>query len=406
MRRALLSLWEIEEIKNKNNLNKGFKKHRTFERIKRLMSEIKEENGRRFYSLDVNEPVIIGKTRAGDPLKVIESFDKTLIAYSESKAAKPLTSMPIVLLSGYLCFPNIWGQYVEKLRPYFNIIRIRTRGHFESELGQSNAKTYLDDCTIDLELIRRAENIDKMILIGHSMGGLISLNYTRIYGDEHLGSLILVSAPYGDPFKTTYFGNLKTLGAVADILMCLLQLLEIEKIKQGKLVNNEFVKRLSYSLITGTLFKNSLNGIEEEELEYLIKWGSTIPVETISIALRSMRKIDLFNHLHDITTPLLVISGLNDLIVHWSNGLRVVEEINKNKGNAEICFLPCGHMPMMEFPDAFLNITLKFLMENLNDLKNKEELKKLIEHDDNKHLFIPLQGLENEESTLNNQLVQ
>ncbi|MEM4331482.1 MAG: alpha/beta hydrolase, partial [Candidatus Anstonellales archaeon] len=301
------------------------------------------------------------------------------IAYSETRPEKSTNtcSVPIVILSGYLCFPNIWRYFVDELKRHFRIIRIRTRGHFESELGGSNAYTYIKDAAADLEVIRLSENIDKMILIGHSMGGLISLNYISQYGHNNLSGLVLVSSPFGDPFKTTYFGNLEKLGSIFDYLSYLLQLSNIDILKR-MLGKSAIVKRISYSLITGTLLKNSLNGIDDKELEYLIKLGSTIREETIAIALRAMRKLDLKKCVEEISIPCLIIAGINDLIVNWKNAVRVFEIIKSNNGNANLCFLPCGHMPMMEFPNAFNYSVINFMCSNIREVGENEEIRKIL----------------------------
>ncbi|MEM3030110.1 MAG: alpha/beta hydrolase [Candidatus Micrarchaeia archaeon] len=324
-------------------------------------------------------PEVIGKTRHGDPLKAIKSHDGARICYSDHNPKKPVSDIAIVMLPGWGCYPSIYGQQAALLGKHFRIIKVRTRGHFESELGASTTATYIHDCAKDVAVILKSEGIKRTILVGHSMGGLTALEFYKEFNGDKIAAMALLSAPYGDPFKTLPV-NLQRLGPWVDLLSFELEYAPfIDRLKNTWLVNNALFRRIFYSLITGTVFRNSENGLDNEELKLLMQRALEVPVETMAMALRAMRRMNLYPFLKDIHAPTLVLAGLNDVLVHWRHGEEIASVINSGNGGNMATFvkMACGHMPMMEFPEKFNHLFLTFLLEKVPELRGSERLKKV-----------------------------
>lgn len=77
---------------------------------------------------------------------------------------------------------------------------------------------------------------------------------------------------------------------------------------------------------------------------------------------RSTKKETVASRLWEITVPTLLVWGRNDLITPPD----VAEEFRERIPNAELHFIEeCGHAPMIEHPETFNRIMLRFLRQTI-----------------------------------------
>jgi pimeloyl-ACP methyl ester carboxylesterase len=79
-----------------------------------------------------------------------------------------------------------------------------------------------------------------------------------------------------------------------------------------------------------------------------------------SEALNAIYDLDLTDHLHKITCPTLAIFGQQDAIVPVADGHLVKQHI---PGSHLALIDHCGHFPMYERPQQYLNELRAFLLE-------------------------------------------
>lgn len=84
-----------------------------------------------------------------------------------------------------------WEFLTSNLKKYYQILRIDLRGHGDSELG--NDEISLDTYVKDLKNLLDELKIQKVNLIGFSLGSIVALDFTRKYPEE-VSSLVLMSA--------------------------------------------------------------------------------------------------------------------------------------------------------------------------------------------------------------------
>ena len=105
----------------------------------------------------------------------------------------------IVLLHGFLGAKEIWGDYVSRLSKKYRLIVLDIPGH-----GQSESLGYLHHMELLADLVREilhSLKIRKALLIGHSLGGYISLAFAEKYPDSLQGLILLNSTAKGDDSK-------------------------------------------------------------------------------------------------------------------------------------------------------------------------------------------------------------
>ncbi len=117
------------------------------------------------------------------------------IYYSDSGQGRP-----VVLLHGYLESSEIWGSFAEKLASACRVISVDLPGH-----GQS--KTYGDCHSMEfmasaLKSLIDSLNLRKIFLLGHSLGGYVTLAFAELYPDSLAGYCLFHSHPFPDTPET------------------------------------------------------------------------------------------------------------------------------------------------------------------------------------------------------------
>ncbi|MBI1320547.1 MAG: alpha/beta fold hydrolase [Candidatus Hydrogenedens sp.] len=107
--------------------------------------------------------------------------------------AKPDSSMPILCVHGYVCNGAYWIPLKPALRAagFHNLYTINmdpTFGSIEDFARQVAAR---------VDAIRQETGAEKVALIGHSMGGLVSRCYVQHHGgDAHVSRIITLGTPH------------------------------------------------------------------------------------------------------------------------------------------------------------------------------------------------------------------
>lgn len=102
---------------------------------------------------------------------------------------------PLVLVHGYLDLAHSWVSFVRELQnetrqqPW--IVAPDCRGHGDSGWIGAGGYYYFPDYVFDLESVVRALGVPRFKLIGHSMGGTISLLYSGTF-PERVSRLVLI----------------------------------------------------------------------------------------------------------------------------------------------------------------------------------------------------------------------
>jgi pimeloyl-ACP methyl ester carboxylesterase len=323
------------------------------------------------------------KTPLGGKLTWIRSFDGAKIYYAyyiPKDKSKRKEKRTIVFGSGWLAFPMIWRRQVEAFKNDYYIITIRNRGCFGSELGKSTAKTYIEDSAEDLKQILDERKVKKAVIVGHSMWGLIALQFYKKY-PQRVAGLVLVSAPDANPLDYFFF---KRLSKYQFLLTWILKI--IEKVPVIDILKNLLISRtrnfnyLIQVALTGTLINQGY--LDEEELNQIILKIKEVPSKVGAMSLRAMLDMDLSDILPHISVPTLVVAGKADPIVMWTSSKRIVEDINfdREEKYAELFLMPkCGHIAMMEHPSKFNQKFQEFLEKRVIPYWDKKRTREYAE---------------------------
>jgi len=125
-------------------------------------------------------------TTSIQPLSRILRVNDLDLHYLEWGAAD---APPIVCVHGYTGSADAFSAPARHLHDRYRILAFDVRGHGESAWSPAGAYRYEDQAK-DLAEFAKQLGLDKFVLIGTSMGGIIAMTYAAEYGDRLLGLVI------------------------------------------------------------------------------------------------------------------------------------------------------------------------------------------------------------------------
>ena len=138
--------------------------------------------------------------------KYLVSYDGTRIYYNHHKGRNPLT---LVFLHGVGANWTVWRKEVNYFkRRGYSTLAMDFRGHGRSDMPPEFEKYRPPLFARDLYEILQFENVNNFVLLGHSLGGAIAVNYCMLYKRNYPRSLVLVESTITYPFDHNRLFNL------------------------------------------------------------------------------------------------------------------------------------------------------------------------------------------------------
>jgi pimeloyl-ACP methyl ester carboxylesterase len=90
---------------------------------------------------------------------------------------------PLILIHGGLDQSRSWDDVARALRTTFHVIAPDLRGHGDSNWATGSSYSQADH-VYDLTGLVKAASLEKVAIVGHSMGGMVSLTYAGAFPDK------------------------------------------------------------------------------------------------------------------------------------------------------------------------------------------------------------------------------
>jgi pimeloyl-ACP methyl ester carboxylesterase len=235
---------------------------------------------------------------------------------------------PVVLVHGFPFDGSIWQGQVDELSKDAHVIAPDTAGFGQSHDLPGDSKDATLDMYADvLASTLKANGQEKVVLVGHSMGGYMAFAFARRHADMLLG-LVLVATKAGADTEAGREGRYKQAAGVEEkgaqvVVEAMLPKLFAPSTYEEK---PELVEQ-----IRGTMMNQNRHGI----IAALYAMASR-PDSTPTMA--------------KIKVPVLIISGTEDAIIPAAEADTMANGI---KGSKHIAIEGAGHMLMLEEPEAF-----------------------------------------------------
>ena len=275
----------------------------------------------------------------------LESFDGTKIFYIHKPGKINKT---LVFLHGVGGNWTIWKREIEFFQKKgYSTLAIDLRGHGMSDAPEDFDKYQLPHFSKDVNEVIKKEKIKYFTLIGHSLGGCISIVYCNNHQQELPNHLILVETCSIYPF--THKNMLNFGPYLTDFLRFV--------------ARHKATHRQHYFHFQETDL--SVKGIRKQ-INLISHLIHITPLRSIAKALDNAEKYSFNNQqqindtLRNFNHPTLIIAGEYDKVIP----LKFSQHIKKLVKNAKLNVLKCGHNITIEKPEEVSKEIYKFIKEN------------------------------------------
>lgn len=243
------------------------------------------------------------------------------------------SGMPVILIHGFCESNAFWKDFAGHLSPRFRVIAIDLPGFGESPLKKKDITIeYMADRVHD---VVKHLNIDQCVMIGHSLGGYVTLAFAEKYEDKLKGIGLFHSTVFADsPEK-----------------------------RKNRNKTAEFVEKHGSAVFAESFVPSLFYEPNLEKFKDTVTWLKTIaastPAEGIIAATKAMRdRKGRTEVLKNIKVPVLFIIGEEDKAVPLDASLEMASFPSKS---VKHILADTGHMGMFEKKEETLKIVEDFL---------------------------------------------
>lgn len=254
---------------------------------------------------------------------------------------------PLVMLAGGPGFsPGYLEPVAKELQGKYTCVLFHQRGTGLSTMEKITFETHaLKTLVADLEALRRELKVEKLTLVGHSFGGILSMMYAAEHPDR-VNALALIDS--GGP-------TLATVAKFVENLNARLTAEDNAKVKEWSAKIGEDHKRAILEITrakTPAYFadrakaKAMMDALTTDSFNDAVFWAVTPQM---------MAGMDLREKLKSVKAPVLVIHGKQD-------PLPSANEVHEAfAGSTLVMIDDAGHFPWAEQPKPFFAALTKFL---------------------------------------------
>jgi pimeloyl-ACP methyl ester carboxylesterase len=237
----------------------------------------------------------------------------------------------IVLLHGYLEDHHVWESLTDVFKDLFTVVAVDLPGFGQSSVfAESHPMPFMAEA---VKAVMDQERIKSAVMVGHSMGGYVSLAFAEEFPELLSGLVLFHSQAAGD----TPEGRQNRLRSV-------------EVIQNGhKNYSNKFIPDL-FAEENKTLFTAEINA--------LCKTAEQLSAEGIIAALKGMSsRKDYRELLKQITIPVLFVVGKKDKRIPVDF---ITEQMQLPRDSEAVLVENAGHMGHIEAPEKIFRVLESF----------------------------------------------
>lgn len=223
---------------------------------------------------------------------------------------------PVLFLHGFCESSEIWNPFIEFLPKDIKAIAVDLPGFGKSALFKKTAT--IDDIGIAIHNWVVSQKLDRPIVIGHSLGGYVSLAMADLFPNDYAGLVLFHSTAQADTEEKKQNRN-----------------------KVMEFVRGNGIKAFVSSFTPSLFFKKGI-----EEVQFALRIAEQTPEETFLSYTQAMRDRPARDSvLVQSKLPIMLIAGQYDSVVP----VDTLEKQSKLNPEIELEILTgVGHMGMLE----------------------------------------------------------
>jgi proline iminopeptidase len=250
------------------------------------------------------------------------------------------------------------GMDQNYLLPQMEELATRHRLIFYDQRGTGGSSPEIDSSTItiekfvdDLNEIRKAFNIEKMNLLGHSWGGLLSMYYATTHPDKMKTLILANTMPATSEFWAPFAENISRNRKPADNLA----LSEIKASEQFTANARDVLKKY-YEIYFRSYFHDQSLSSSMNLDQTETTWANGDTVYNLLWEDR-LEAFNIYDQLAAVRCPTLIVHGDFDPVP-----LEYAQEIHETIENSKLVILEnSGHFSYIETPAKFYSVVTDFL---------------------------------------------
>jgi len=295
-----------------------------------------------------------GRRRGVRP-RTIELGDGARLFIEE---AGPASRKGTVFVHGSALRTDVW-HYQMKGIDSRRLVFYDLRGHGVSQ-PKGDHPYVIETHADDLGAVIGDCSLDELVIVGHSIGGMIALQYCLDHAGE-LGSrikgLILLNTTYAPAFETLTGG-----AAVAKFERITRRPFDFIGSQSERLEMLRRVIKPSDALFWVVSKSGFGPGASARQIDFTYDMLSETPADVIFDLVKSYRDFDVRHSLGEINVPALVVGGTHDRLTVGDASEYLAGHLPK----AELHMLEgCGHMSMLERHREVNALIAAFLTDTL-----------------------------------------
>jgi pimeloyl-ACP methyl ester carboxylesterase len=283
---------------------------------------------------------LAGKTGIGAPLLKDGEFCEIQghrMHFIQKSSGQKGSGEDVLFIHGLGASHFVWRFLLSQLSQYFKVTAIDLIGFGKSDKPNTFAYDLDSQCQIILEFMDKMD-IQKCVLVGSSMGGMIALRLAQTH-PERFPRLVAISPAY-DP-QITFF-DLNRFQFLSPMV--------------GPFISERVIQQIMTRVYTDKSLINK-ETIQAFSQPYN---NNPLAIESFVKSFRLLRDPRVFQELPQIKVPTLILWGDKDKVI----SSKFASKIKKSMPFAEVLIHPtAGHHAHEDAPDwAFENI-LRFLRD-------------------------------------------
>lgn len=279
----------------------------------------------------------------------VKSFDGTKLFYSIEGKGKPL-----VFCYGLVCSSLHWTYQIDHFQDSYQAIWFDYRGHQNSEVPKNLDSITLENMARDLGIVLDELNVQDAVLLGHSMGVNVVLEFYR-QQPQRVAGMVLANGTAQRPLESLFSHN---------ALQAAFHLLKRIYRKSPELISM-FWRLQKGNPLARTLV--SLGGFNphltpQADIELYIDQVAEMDPSILIHLIENYDAYDAAAWLHTVNLPALIIAGEQDKIIP----VEQQELMNQLIPGSQLEVIRHGsHCPQMDLPDL-VNLKIENFLRQIN----------------------------------------